>query len=313
MGASLPHASDCGYALTIGMRAFFYCGNRFADVRFARVIRKTLSKPDWEGVKTVMATKKKKATVKELGHLFANSSVLIFTDYRGLKVSDLTNLRRVLRDKGVEYHITKNTLAELAAHRASMDGMLPMLDGPTAIAFVGDDIPGAAKILTDFVRTSKILQIRGGLMGNKTISADEIGDLTKILTKEQYLSQLMGAMRAPIQNFVNVLNAPIQSFVNVLSARLDHMKEGGASVPEVVSEAASEPVAEVASEVAVEPVSEVASEPVAEVATEAAAPEAETVPETEAAPEVEAAAAPDAEAETAVETAPDAETAGEEA
>jgi large subunit ribosomal protein L10 len=303
------------------MRHFFYCGNRIADVRFARVIRKTLSKPDWEGVKTVMATKKKKATVKELGHLFANSSVLIFTDYRGLKVSDLTNLRRVLRDKGVEYHITKNTLAELAAHRASMDGMLPMLDGPTAIAFVGDDIPGAAKILTDFVRTSKILQIRGGLMGNKTISADEIGDLTKILTKEQYLSQLMGAMRAPIQNFVNVLNAPIQSFVNVLSARLDQMKEGGASVPEVVSEAASEPVAEVASEVASEPVSEVASEPVsevvaepvAEVATEAAAPEAETVPETEAAPEVEAAAAPDAEAETAVETAPDAETAGEEA
>jgi large subunit ribosomal protein L10 len=264
-----------------------------------------------------MATKRKKETVKELGHLFANSSVLIFTDYRGLKVSDLTNLRRVLRDKGVEYHITKNTLAELAAHRASMDGMLPMLDGPTAIAFVGEDIPGAAKVLTDFVRTSKILQIRGGLMGNKTISADEIGDLTKILTKEQYLSQLMGAMRAPIQNFVNVLNAPIQSFVNVLSARLDQMKEGGESVPEVVSEAASEPVSEVASEpaseVAVEPVSEVASEPVAEVATEAAAAEAETVPEAEAAPEVEAAAAPDAEAETAVETAPDAETAGEEA
>ena len=252
-----------------------------------------------------MATKKKKATVKELGHLFANSSVLIFTDYRGLKVSDLTNLRRVLRDKGVEYHITKNTLAELAAHRTSMDGMLPMLDGPTAIAFVGEDIPGAAKVLTEFVRTSKILQIRGGLMGNKAISADEIGDLTKILTKEQYLSQLMGAMRAPIQNFVNVLNAPIQSFVNVLNARLDQMNEGGASVPEVVSEAAaSEPVSEVASEVA--------SEPVAEVTTEAA-PEAETVPEAEVAPAVEAAAAPDAEVETAAETAPDAETAGEEA
>ncbi len=179
-----------------------------------------------------MATKKKKEKVKELGNLFANSQVLIFTDYRGLKVSDITNLRRVLREKGVEYHVTKNTLAELAAHRSGMDSMLPMLDGPTAIAFVGDDIPGAAKALTDFVRISKVLQIRGGLMGNKTISADQVSDLTKILTKEQYLSQLLGAIRAPIQNFVNVLNAPLQGFVNVLNARLDKLKEeGGTAEP----------------------------------------------------------------------------------
>lgn len=179
-----------------------------------------------------MATKKKKETVKELGHLFANSQVLIFTDYRGLKVSEITNLRRVLRDKGVEFHVTKNTLAELAAHRHSMDSMIPMLDGPTAIAFVGDDIPGAAKALTDFVRTSKILQIRGGLMGSKTITADQVSDLTKILSKEQYIAQLLGSMKAPIQNFVNVLNAPLQGFVNVLNARLDQLKgEGGEAAP----------------------------------------------------------------------------------
>jgi large subunit ribosomal protein L10 len=141
----------------------------------------------------------------------------------------------VLRDKGVEYHITKNTLAELAANRHNMDGMLPMLDGPTAIAFVGDDIPGAAKILTDFVRTSKIMQIRGGLMGNKTITADEVNDLTKILSKEQYISQLLGAMKGPIQSFANVLNAPIQGFVNVLNARLDKLKEGGTAAPEAAS------------------------------------------------------------------------------
>lgn len=224
-----------------------------------------------------MATKKKKATVKELGHLFASSQVLIFTDYRGLKVSDLTNLRRVLRDKGVEYHITKNTLAELAAHKASMDGMLPMLDGPTAIAFVGEDIPGAAKALTDFVRTSKIMQIRGGLMGNKTITADQVNDLTKILTKEQYLSQLLGAMRSPIQSFVNVLNAPIQAFVNVLNARLDKLKEGGASAPEAEVEAAAAPVAEVSTESAPETQAETATE-----ATEEAPAETAATGETEA-------------------------------
>lgn len=175
-----------------------------------------------------MATKKKKETVKELNHLFQNSQVLIFTDYRGLKVSDITTLRRQLRDKGVEYHVTKNTLGELAATRAGMEAMAPMLDGPTAIAFVGDDIPGAAKVLTDFVRTSKILQIRGGIMGKSIITADQVSDLTKILTREQYLSQLLGAMKGPIQNFANVLNAPIQGFVNVLNARLDKLKEEAA-------------------------------------------------------------------------------------
>jgi large subunit ribosomal protein L10 len=172
-----------------------------------------------------MATKKKKETVKELNHLFQNSEVLIFTDYRGLTVSDITNLRRQLRDKGVEYHVTKNTLTELAATRSGLDAMTPLLDGPTAIAFVGNDIPGAAKVLTDFVRNSRILQIRGGLMGKSVITADQVNDLTKILSREQYLSQLLGAMKGPIQNFTNVLNAPIQGFVNVLNARLDQLKK----------------------------------------------------------------------------------------
>lgn len=173
-----------------------------------------------------MATKKKKETVKELNHLFHDSTVLIFTDYRGLKVSDITALRRQLRDKGVEFHVTKNTLAELAASKANLDAMAPMLDGPTAIAFVGDDIPGAAKVITDFVRTSKILQIRGGLMGKTPITPDQVNDLTKILSREQYISQMLGAMKAPIQSIVNVLNAPIQGFVNVLNAHLDKLKEG---------------------------------------------------------------------------------------
>jgi len=174
-----------------------------------------------------MATKKKKETVKELNHLFQNSQVLIFTDYRGLTVSDITSLRRQLRDKGVEYHVTKNSLTELAAERAGLDAMTPMLDGPTAIAFVGDDIPGVAKVLTDFVRASKILQIRGSIMGKSVISADQVNSLTKILSREQYLSQLMGAMKGPIQSFTNVLNAPIQGFVNVLNARLDQLKAEG--------------------------------------------------------------------------------------
>ena len=108
-----------------------------------------------------MPTARKKETVKELQDLFEKSEVLIFTDYRGLRVADITSLRRQLRDKGVEYHVSKNTLTTLAARNAGLEELEAMLDGPTAIAFLGDDISGAAKVLADFARTSRILQIRG--------------------------------------------------------------------------------------------------------------------------------------------------------
>ena len=111
-----------------------------------------------------MPTARKRQMVKEMQELFSGSQVLIFTDYRGLSVSDITNLRRQLREKGVEYHVTKNTLTTLAAGRAGMGELQDLLDGPTAIAFVHEDIQGAAKVLTDFARTSRILRIRGGLM-----------------------------------------------------------------------------------------------------------------------------------------------------
>lgn len=225
-----------------------------------------------------MATKKKKQTVKELNQLFSDSQVLIFTDYRGLRVSDINLLRRQLRDKGVEYHVAKNSLATLAASRAGMEQMTNLLDGPTAIAFVSDDIPGAAKVLSDFVRSSKILKIRGGLMGSSVLNEYEVGELTKIKTRDEYLAQLFGSMRAPIQNFVNVLNAPLQNFVNVLSARLDQIKEGGDTAETVTMEAET---AE-ANPAGAETVATIAEAPAAD---ETAAEDTETTETTDTAPE----------------------------
>src|SRR5690242_16477103 len=105
--------------------------------------------PEMGGGEQVMPTARKRTAVRELQDLFSGSEVLIFTDYRGLSVAEITNLRRQLREKGVEYHVTKNTLTTLAADKAGLTEMNTLLDGPTAIAFVGDDIPGAAKVLTD--------------------------------------------------------------------------------------------------------------------------------------------------------------------
>lgn len=174
-----------------------------------------------------MPTPRKRETVKELQHLFKGSQVLIFTDYRGLTVSEISNLRRQLREKGVEYHVAKNTLTTLAAHRTGLDNMDPMLDGPTAIAFVGDDIPGAAKVLSDFARTSRVLQIRGGLAGSMVLNAEQVGDLTKILTRPEYISRVLGSMQSPMSSMVGVLSATIRNFMNVMQARMDQLKEQG--------------------------------------------------------------------------------------
>jgi large subunit ribosomal protein L10 len=174
-----------------------------------------------------MATARKKEIVKDLQGLLTQSQVLVFTDYRGMSVSEITNLRRQLREKGVEYHVTKNTLTTLAANRTGLENLEQMLDGPTAIAFIGEDIPGGARALTDFVRTSKVLTIRGGLAGRTLLNPDQVSDLTKMLTREQYIAKVLGSMQSPIASLVNVLNGTIQGLVNVMQARIDQLKEQG--------------------------------------------------------------------------------------
>lgn len=210
-----------------------------------------------------MPTARKKETVKEINQLFNQSQVLIFTDYRGLRVSDLNNLRRQLRDKGVEYHISKNTLTTLAAKRAGVDEMGLLLDGPTAIAFVTDDISGAAKVLQDFVRTSRILTIRGGLAGKQILNADQVGDLTKILPREQYVAKIMGALNMPVTSLVSVLANTIRGLMNVLNAIIE--QQGGA--PDTAETATDESATGSAGDTAPEAATEEAATP------EAAAPE----------------------------------------
>lgn len=225
-----------------------------------------------------MPTPRKKEQVRELQDLFRNSEVLIFTDYRGLKVSEITNLRRQLREKGVEYHVTKNTLTTLAGERSGYDSLTNLLDGPTAIAFVGDDIPGATKVITDFARTAKALQIRGGLVGRSILSAEQVNDLTKLLPREQYIAKLMGSMKSPINGVVNTLAQVIRGVVNVLQARVDQLNEQGGetAAPAPAAEASTAPAVQEASATAAEeaaPATPEAPEPAA--AEEAPAPAAD--------------------------------------
>lgn len=233
-----------------------------------------------------MPTARKKQTVKELNQLFNESQVLVFTDYRGLKVSDLNNLRRQLRDKGVEYHIAKNTLTELAAKRAGTNNLGNLLDGPTAIAFVNQDIPGAAKVLQDFVRTSRILTIRGALAGSQILNPDQVSDLTKILTREEYIAKMMGSLNSPVSSLVSVLANTVRSVVNVLQAYADKLSEQGGAASEGAEAPAEAPAApaEMPAETPAQASVEAPAEAPAEAEMPAEAPAETATPETPEAP-----------------------------
>ncbi|MDP9351084.1 MAG: 50S ribosomal protein L10 [Chloroflexota bacterium] len=179
-----------------------------------------------------MPTAKKEAAVAELQELMQKSSAVIVTDYRGLSVSALTNLRTQLRKTDTEYHIAKNTLTSLAAKSAGVEGLDVALEGPTALAFVLGDPSASAKVLSDFSRTSRILSIRAGLLNNRVISAEDVQALADLEPREVLIARVLGGLNSPVASLVGVLNASISSIAYVLQARIDQMSGGAEGAPD---------------------------------------------------------------------------------
>lgn len=153
------------------------------------------------------------------------SPSLILTDYRGLDVVALANLRGQLRPSGVTFRVVKNTLTRIAAERAGVKGLEPLLEGPTAIAFAKtDDIAAAAKALADAARTTRILTIKGALVDGQMLSADQVGDLASLPTKPVLQGTLAGAIQGPLSNFVGLLNGAISNIVYTLEARATQLE-----------------------------------------------------------------------------------------
>ncbi len=174
-----------------------------------------------------MRKEEKKEAVKELADKLSRCKIAITTDYRGLPVAEMTKLRRQLRQAGIEYRVVKNTLAGFAAEQAGKKGLVSVIEGPTAIAFSYDDITTPAKALLDYIRSSKSeLKIRGGLLGQRVLSASEVTTLATLPPREELIAKLLGAMQGNILSLVNVLNATITSFLGVLNARMRQL-EGG--------------------------------------------------------------------------------------
>ena len=170
-----------------------------------------------------MPTPKKETAVEELQELLERSSDVIVTDYRGLSVSAVNDLRNRLRDTDTQFKVAKNTLTLRAAEQAGMADMSQVLEGPTALAFSFGDPAATARVLSEFARTSRILSVKAGMLNKRFISADDVNDLANIEPREVLLAKLLGGFNSPIASFVGVLNASISQIAYVLQARIDQL------------------------------------------------------------------------------------------
>ncbi len=164
-----------------------------------------------------MARPEKEALVQELTVKFTDSKSIVIANYLGLNVADMTELRKQLREAGVEFKVVKNTLASLAADNVEMDFMKDYFNGPTAIAFGVEDAVSPAKVLVDFAEEHEVLEIKGGALDGTQINVEKVKSLAKIPPKEQLLAQVFAGMKAPITGLVNVLQGNTRGLVQVLN------------------------------------------------------------------------------------------------
>jgi len=258
----------------------------------------------------------KVAVIEEVREHLDKAGAAILTEYRGLKVGDLATLRRQLRTAGAEYKIFKNTLVRRATTGTERAALAPLLEGPTAIAFVRDDVGAVAKVLRDFSRLHPELVVKGGLLGTKLVDAQGAGALADLPSREMLLAQLAGAIAAPMRQLAGVLQALPRNLAYGLSALIE--KRGGpAPAPAEADGVQPEPAVDAAPtvepELAVDAAPTVEPEPA--VATpdgaEPAPAEPATAAESEMLAEPETAAAPDKAAETDTAAAPEAATEAE--
>jgi len=171
-----------------------------------------------------MPTQRKIESVTDLTDKLGRTQVTFVTDYRGLTVAEITDLRKKLREVDAELIVAKNTLTLRAAKESGHEAIEQFLSGPTALAFAYSDAPKVAKAINDFNRGPKKLMVRGGLLGKAVLSGDPLDQVLKMPTRQQVLAQVLGGIAAPVSGIVGVLNAAVTNIVYVLQARVDQLE-----------------------------------------------------------------------------------------
>ncbi|MEX1009099.1 MAG: 50S ribosomal protein L10 [Acidimicrobiia bacterium] len=182
-----------------------------------------------------MARPEKVAVVEEIRTKLAEADAAVLTEYRGLTVPELAELRATLRVSGTEYKVFKNTLARLAVAEAGLDDVASLFEGPVAIAFVRGDAAGAAKALRDFGRTNPALVVKGGLLGPRIITPVEIEALAELPSRDVLLAQVAGVFQAPLVKAAGLFQAFTRNFAYGVKALID--QRGGVPAEEVPVEA----------------------------------------------------------------------------
>lgn len=155
-----------------------------------------------------MAIKQEKLDkVQQIKEKIEKSQSVIFADYRGLTVEEDTNLRRKFREAGVEYKVLKNTLTSIAAKEAGIEGVDEFLAGPTSFAFGYADPAAPARILNDFAKEHKKLELKGGIVQGEIFNLDKVKELATIPPREVLIAKLLGSFKAPMSNFAYLVNA----------------------------------------------------------------------------------------------------------
>ena len=164
-----------------------------------------------------MPTQAKAAVIDEITERFQNSSAAVLTEYRGLTVAQLTQLRRSLGE-GSSYAVVKNTLTKRAADSVGFSDLAPLLNGPTAIAFIEGDPVNAAKAIRDFARANPALIVQGGVVEGRTVDAREVTRLADVESREVLLAKLAGAMKGNLTKAAGLFQAPLSQVARLAAA-----------------------------------------------------------------------------------------------
>jgi large subunit ribosomal protein L10 len=175
-----------------------------------------------------MPTEAKRETIAELRAQLDASRTMIVSEYRGLKVKEISEIRRALRKQNVSYRVVKNRLMRIAAQESPAAAALsPLLIGPTAIAF-GTDEAGTAKAVLDATRPYRIVRITGGVLGSTAIDAESVTRLASLPSREVLLAEALGAITAPLSMTAGLFDAPLRDVVGLVQALIDQRGDAAA-------------------------------------------------------------------------------------
>ena len=178
-------------------------------------------------------TPQKQAVVAEIKTWLADAKSVVVSSYKGLNVATDTQMRREMREAGVQYKVVKNTMLRIAAKDLGIEGLDSHLEGTTAIAFSTTDAVAPAKILCDFIKKNKledqgIVTIKAGILDKNVLSEKEVKALAALPSKEELIAKLLGSMNAPLSNTVGLLSAIIRNAVGVVAALRDKKEKEAA-------------------------------------------------------------------------------------